>query len=328
MSKRVLVVLALQGRSDLSAAAREALAAGAEFAARINGQLDCALLRGQAGSLPAQLNEFPLDNVLIVDDERLENLNGEIITAATVNCVSQARADAVLLTRDVWNLEIAPRAAVRLNGASLTGVTDVEFLDDGTLLVEAMAFGGAARATYELSATGPCVLGLAARRTSDASAGNATPAVTQVNIPQDVVERVRTIDRSSRPGPRLEDARIVVSGGRGLGDADNFELVRKLAGLMGGMPGASRAIVDDGWAEPSQQVGLTGALVAPNLYIAAGISGASQHMVGCSNARTIVAINTDPDAAIFNYARFGIVDDCRAVLAELILIASADGEKG
>jgi electron transfer flavoprotein alpha subunit len=328
MSERVIVVLALQGRSDLSAAAREALAAGAEFAARTNGQLDCALLRGQAGSLPAQLDEFPLDNVLLVDDERLENINGEIITAATVSCVSQARADLVLLTRDAWNLEIAPRAAVRLNGASVTGVTDVEFPDDGTLLVEAMAYGGAARATYELSATGPSVLGLAARRTSGERAGNATPTITHISIPQDVVERVQIIGRSPRSGPRLEDARIVVAGGRGLGDAESFELVRTLAGLMGGMPGASRAIVDNGWADPSQQVGLTGALVAPNLYIAAGISGASQHMVGCSNARTIVAINTDPGAAIFNYARFGIVDDCRAVLAELILIASADGERG
>lgn len=328
MSRRVLAVVALQGpMRGLPAAAREALAAGSEFAQRMDGLLDCAVLRGRAGDLPAELDGFPICQLFLVEDERLEGGNSEVATSAVASCVSRSGADIVLLTREPWNLEIAPRVAVRLNGASLTGVIDVECLDDGRLSVEAMAYGGAARATYLISTAGPCLLGLAGRRAGDASGGSSVATISRVSLPPDLVERVRVIDRTFQAGPRLEDARVVVSGGRGLGQAEHFELVRTLARLMGGMPGASRAVVDVGWAEPSQQVGLTGALVAPNLYIAAGISGASQHMVGCSNSRTIVAINTDPAAAIFNYARFGIVDDCKAVLSELILIASAAGER-
>ena len=119
-------------------------------------------------------------------------------------------------------------------------------------------------------------------------------------------------------GPRLEDARIVISGGRGLGAKENYDLVRRLADALGGMPGASRAIVDDGWAEPAQQVGLTGKIVAPDVYFAVGISGASQHLVGCANSRCIVAVNTDPQASIFKFAQYGIVDDGLEVLSALI----------
>ena len=119
-------------------------------------------------------------------------------------------------------------------------------------------------------------------------------------------------------GPRIEDADIIVAGGRGLGAPENFRLVQELAAALGGMAGASRPIVDDGWAEPARQVGLTGKITRPSLYIAVGISGASQHMVGCAAAKTLVAINRDPDAAIFRYARYGIVGDCLEILPALI----------
>ena len=122
-------------------------------------------------------------------------------------------------------------------------------------------------------------------------------------------------------GPRLEDAEIIVCGGRGLGEPENYKLVEELAEVLGGLPGASRPLVDDGWVDSSRQVGLTGKITRPGLYVAAGVSGASQHMAGCSAAKTIVAINTDADAAIFRHARYGIVGDCVEILPELIRAA-------
>jgi electron transfer flavoprotein alpha subunit len=132
-----------------------------------------------------------------------------------------------------------------------------------------------------------------------------------------VSERVKVVARAESEGPRLEHAQAIVAGGRGLGCSENYSMVEELAEALGGMAAASRPIVDEGWADPSRQVGLTGKITKPALYIAAGISGASQHMVGCTAAKTLVAINKDADAAIFKYARYGIVGDCLELLPEI-----------
>ena len=132
--------------------------------------------------------------------------------------------------------------------------------------------------------------------------------------------RVRSLERveQAAEGIRLEDARVVVSGGRGLGGPEPFKQLDELAALLGGTVGASRAACDAGWVPSSYQVGLTGKTVTPELYIAVGISGASQHMAGCSNARAIVAINKDEGANIFKEARFGVAGDWQKVLPAFI----------
>ena len=153
----------------------------------------------------------------------------------------------------------------------------------------------------------------------------ATPvAVTTQRVSVDAAPARAGFELVSAPvaqGQRLEDAEIIVSGGRGLGKKENFELVKQMAEALGGMWGGSRAIVDDGWIDSSRQVGLTGKITRPGLYVALGISGASQHMAGCSAAKTIIAINKDPDASIFRYARYGVVGDCVELLPELIRAA-------
>ena len=136
-----------------------------------------------------------------------------------------------------------------------------------------------------------------------------------------ITERIRIVRPARTEGARLEDAQVIVAGGRGLGSSGNFKLIEELAEAVGGMPAASRPLVDDGWTDASRQVGLTGRITRPALYMALGVSGASQHMAGCSAAKTIVAVNRDPDAAIFRYAKYGIVGDCLEIIPELIRAA-------
>ena len=128
------------------------------------------------------------------------------------------------------------------------------------------------------------------------------------------VEVLEEIREQAASGPRLKDAKIIVSGGRGLGGPENWKFVEELAQVLGAAIGATRAVTDAGWVSPSQQVGLTGSTVAPDLYITIGISGAVQHIAGISGARNVVAINRDGDANIFKYARYGIVGDWKQVL--------------
>jgi len=193
-------------------------------------------------------------------------------------------------------------------------------VENGTVRVTASAYGGDTRVVYELTGAESCVVGvLADMLLADAPQGGASePAVRQVPVDLGAVEeRVRVIQKAHFEGPRLEEAQVIVAGGMGLGEKKNFQLIEDLAQALGGMAAASRPVVENGWIDSSRQVGLTGKITRPVLYLGAGIAGASQHMVGCTAAKTIVAINKDPDAAIFKYARYGIVGDAMEILPEI-----------
>ena len=192
------------------------------------------------------------------------------------------------------------------------------------LNVNATAFGGDTHVVYQLPAPVNVISIVTTTVVAETAAAPTSPARREIAVNLAAVdERFKVTSPAKIEGPRLEDAQIIVSGGRGLGNAQNYELVKQLADAMGGMWGGSRVIVDEGWITSARQVGLTGKITRPGLYLAAGISGASQHMAGCSAAKTIVAINKDPDASIYRYARYGIVGDCLEVLPELIKLAKA-----
>jgi electron transfer flavoprotein alpha subunit len=184
-------------------------------------------------------------------------------------------------------------------------------------------YGGSALAEYAPEAPGAPLLATLRPRAfapavrEDGGAAEVVPLAVPGPGPEPRARVVETV-REVSEGPRLKTAPVVVSGGRGLGGPEHWHYVEELAAALGAAVGATRAVTDAGWVPSSLQVGLTGTTVTPDLYVALGISGAVQHIAGCSGARTIVAINRDPEANIFRYARYGVVGDLQQVLPAMI----------
>lgn len=309
MSADVLVLATETNGDDLGRAAVEAMGLGARLAAELGGTLRVMTPAAAA----AAAGELGAVQVYTYRD-------GADILGAGAEAAGRAAPRVVVVNRSAAGLEIVPRLAARLGGGCVLGVTDVRVEGDD-ITATAAVYGGAARAEYRFVSAGPRILSLAPGA-GEPPARESGRAAEIIPLEPALDPRVRVVEAAKPPdGPRLEDATVVVSGGRGLRDGENYGLIRELAAALGGMPGASRAIVDDSWAKPAEQVGLTGKIVTPDLYFAIGISGASQHMAGCANARTIVAINTDAAAPIFRYAQYGIVGDCLELLPELIRLA-------
>ena len=225
----------------------------------------------------------------------------------------------VLVGHSALGAELGPRLALRLGGAVATACERVEFRD-GKLVVLRPCFGGKAREAITLH-TCPAVATVRARMYEPLAAETRTPEVVPVRVPADDAPRTKVVSRNLEAesgGVRLETAKIVIAGGRGIGAPEGFAVLERLAATVGGAVGASRVACDLGWCAHSRQIGLSGKTVSPDLYVAVGISGASQHMAGCGRARAILAINSDPEAAIFKEATFGIVGDYRQIVPALI----------
>jgi len=230
----------------------------------------------------------------------------------------QAQPAVVLLPHGVLGAELGPRLAFRLDGGAATGCVDV-VAEGGSIRCTRPCYGGLAREEHQFE-RGPVIATVRAGLFELAQPQLvAQPSVVELAAFDPSTARVQLIKRESDAGegPRLEDAKVIVAGGRGLDGPEGFKVLQDLAAELGAAVGSSRVPCDLGWCPHSWQIGLTGKTVTPDLYIAVGISGAGHHMAGCGNAKTIVAINSDPEAAIFQDARFGVVGDYREVVPAL-----------
>jgi electron transfer flavoprotein alpha subunit len=226
-------------------------------------------------------------------------------------------ADIVLLGQTSLGRDLGPALAFRLKTAVAMDCVELK-IAGGRLRVTRNAYGGNARAEHTWKA--PLQVATVKAKQFDPLAPDSgrTGSVTVVDTAGDSRVKVLGTSKAVATGIRLEDAQVVVSGGRGLGDPSAFRMLEELSGLLKGATGASRAACDLGWYPPAQQVGLTGKTVSPNLYIAVAISGASQHMAGMAGSKNIVAINKDGDANMVKVSKFAVIDDYKKVIPALI----------
>ncbi len=235
--------------------------------------------------------------------------------------------DLVLFPSTYGARDVAARLSVKLDTTVLTNNTDITVAGDDVSVTTAI-FGGNTLVTTKFTAGGPYLAMFRPKSFAAEEGGAGAGAVVAAPVPElgaTGAASVIAVHTEASTGPKLDEANIVVSGGRGLGEAGKYELVEQLAKLLKGAPGASRAIVDAGWVPYSYQVGQTGKVVKPTVYIAVGISGATQHMVGMKGSKNIIAINKDKEAPIFGIADLGIVGDVHKVLPKLIEALQARG---
>ena len=283
---------------------------------------------GDTASYAAELGSFGATKVYTTGDLGGALPGGPVAAAMAAQMAADGAPDAVLIPATYDGRDIAGRLSARLDRPVLTNVVDLSADADGLVSHHAV-FGGAqiVKARFGPGVT-PGIFVVRAKSFAAEPSGRAEPEVVTVAVPDlgpaaGAVIKQRHVEEHT--GPKLDEAAIVVSGGRGLGDKDKYAMIEELAKLLKAAPGASRAIVDAGWVPYSYQVGQTGKTVKPTVYIACGISGATQHMVGMKGAKNIVAINKDQEAPIFSIADLGVVGDVHKVVPKLIEALKARG---
>ncbi|MBI2215444.1 MAG: electron transfer flavoprotein subunit alpha/FixB family protein [Acidobacteria bacterium] len=312
----VLVICEVKD-GKLKKSSREALTIGRQLAAAAGGSLNAFACGSSAAAAAAEAGSFGVATLHVAGDAALDAYASEHWTSAAKFAVEASSAAIVVMSATSAGRDLAPRLGARLGAGVASDVVALEWAD-GKLRARRPVYSGKAFATVEIGsnpAIATCranafpaeATGAGACEVSNLawSAGDTKAKLVAVNVPE-------TTEVS------LADADVVVSGGRGLKETANYAMIHDLAHALGGATGASRAIVDDGWVDHHHQVGQTGRVVSPNLYIAIGISGAIQHLAGMSSSKHIVAINKDGEAPIFRVADLGVVGDLFQILPPLI----------
>ena len=267
-------------------------------------------------ALAQQLIAAGADNAIAATNGALADGTAEAYVPAVEAALAQTGADVVLLGQTSLGRDLGPALAFKLNTAVAMDCVELK-LDGGKLRATRSAYGGNARAEVGFK-NSPAIATVKAKSFDAPEGAAGSGSVSSIDAAGTPRVKVTGTSKAESTGVRIEDAPVVVSGGRGLGDADGFKPLEALADLLKRATGASRAACDLGWYPPSQQVGLTGKTVSPNLYIAVAISGASQHMAGMAGSKNIVAINKDADANMVKVSKFAIIDDYKKIDPALI----------
>jgi len=301
----------------------ELLGRGRELADKRGTGLSAVLFGDQVEGLAQRLIAFGADKVYLAQDPVLAHYRTGPYTDVLAGMVNQHKPEIVLISATPQGRDLAPRVAARISAGLTADCTGLDIDDEEGLLVQTRpAFGGNLMATIVCRQARP-QMATVRPGVMKALPPDPSRAGEVVTVPVHLDERgvaakiIEIVQQEGDGQVNLQDAQIIVSGGRGLGKPENFALIRELADVLGGAVGASRAAVDAGWIPAYHQVGQTGRTVQPKLYIACGISGAVQHLAGMGSSDVIVAINKDPSAPIFNIATYGIVGDLFEIVPAL-----------
>ena len=292
----------------LKKASREALSIGRKLAEAAGGEL---VAFANDSAVAAEAGRYGAKKLYVASGDYAT----EPYTAALAQVVSEVQPSVMLFAGTSNGRDLAPRLAARLNAGVASDVDRLEWTD-GNLRARRPVYSGKAFATVDVTST-PAIATTRPNAFPLEESGGGPAEVVNVSTPAD--HRVKIVETKVPEAGELSiaEADIIVSGGRGLKEAENFSHIRDLAHAIGGAVGASRATVDAGWIDHQHQVGQTGRVVSPNLYIAAGVSGAIQHLAGMSSSKHIVAVNKDPEAPIFRVADLGVVGDLFQILPAL-----------
>jgi len=314
-------------RDGLAPVTRELLGAGRALADAAGGMLSAVLIHREAGACARAAVDHGADRVYVITDAPTEHAEGASFTSILENlCRGTVRPGILLFGHTLTGRDLAPRLAFRLKTGLVTDCIRLE-ADPGSRALTAVkpVSGGNVLATYRLKPGDAPRIATLRRRAAEPLEPDPGRAGEIVQVPAGVdasAVRARFVERilEDAAGANLESAEIVVTGGRGIESPEDFQRYIRdgLAAVLGAGVGGTRGAVDAGLISEQHQVGLTGKVVGPNLYFAVALSGSIQHVAGCSGSRNIVAVNTDENAQIFRFARFGIVGDYRQVLPPLI----------
>ena len=311
-----------QERGDIHPVAFELIGEARKMALKVNFKVKC-VIAGGTGTIENahKLLDYGVDQVFAYEDESLEGFRADCYTDVVAECIAAQKPSSVLIGATALGRSLAPRLATRFHTGLTADCTTLDIKSNTDMVQIRPAFGGNIMATIvcedfrpQMATVRPGVM--KALEADESRQGEVE--VVEVNFTDaDMNVKIREVVKTTHKSVDITEAKILVAGGRGVGNAEGFKDLEALADTLDGEVAASRAAVDSGWISNDRQVGQTGKTVRPELYLACGISGAIQHAAGMENSEFIVAINRDEDAAIFDIADLGIVGDIKKILPKL-----------